>query len=153
MQVLSCELCKIFKNPFWQNTSERLLLDFFHSRNCFLPPSELIETRFFYFWTCFITAFERDKYHELYFAKLYFGPSCSCWETDISLRHQEVSGVFWLINLLISISIWTEVFFKKAVLKHFVILTNFQAFRSTQVWILQNFELFWRTSANGCFRS
>ena len=45
VQVLSCEFCEIFKNHFWQNTSRRLLLNFFHSFNCFLPPSELIETR------------------------------------------------------------------------------------------------------------
>ena len=53
VQVLSCEFCEIFKNPFWQNTSGRLFLDFFHSLNCFLPPSELIETRFFLFLNMF----------------------------------------------------------------------------------------------------
>ena len=29
VQVLSCEFCKFFKNPFWQNTFRWLLLDFF----------------------------------------------------------------------------------------------------------------------------
>ena len=57
VQVLSCEFCEIFKNPFWQNTSGRLLLDFFHSLNCFLPPSELIETRFFLFLNMFYHGF------------------------------------------------------------------------------------------------
>ena len=59
MQVLSCEFCKIFKNPFWQNTSGRLLLDFFSCTQLFFATQ----------WICFITAFERDEYHELYFAK------------------------------------------------------------------------------------
>ena len=49
VQMLSCEFCKVFKNPFWQNISRRLLLEFFSFINCFLPPSELIETRFFLF--------------------------------------------------------------------------------------------------------
>ena len=57
VQVLSCEFCEIFKNPFWQNTSGRLLLDFFHSLNCFLPPSELTETRFFLFLNMFYHGF------------------------------------------------------------------------------------------------
>ena len=57
VQVLSCEFCEIFKNPFWENTSGRLLLDFFHSLNCFLPPSELIETRFFLFLNMFYHGF------------------------------------------------------------------------------------------------
>ena len=35
MPVLSYEFCKIFKNLFLQNTSGRLLLDFFHSLSCF----------------------------------------------------------------------------------------------------------------------
>ena len=35
---------------------------FFHSFYCFLPPSELVETKFFYYSTCFIKAFERDDY-------------------------------------------------------------------------------------------
>ena len=33
--MLSYEFCKIFKNLFLQNTSGRLLLDFFHSLSCF----------------------------------------------------------------------------------------------------------------------
>ena len=57
VQVLSCEFCKVFKNPFWKNTSSWLLLDFFHSLNCFLPPSELIETRFFLFLNMFYHSF------------------------------------------------------------------------------------------------
>ena len=59
MQVLSCEFCEIFKNPFWQNTSGWLLLDFFHSLNCFLPLSELIKTRFFLFLNMFYHSFQK----------------------------------------------------------------------------------------------
>ena len=33
--MLSYEFCEIFKNPFLQNTSAWLLLDFFHSLSCF----------------------------------------------------------------------------------------------------------------------
>ena len=33
------------------------------SFNCFLTPTELIETRFFLFLNVFIVALERDKYH------------------------------------------------------------------------------------------
>ena len=33
--MLSYEFCEIFKNPFLQDTSGRLLLDFFHSLSCF----------------------------------------------------------------------------------------------------------------------
>ena len=73
VQVLSCEFCEIFKNPFWQNNSGRLLLDFFHSLNCFLPPSELIETRFFLFLNMFYHGFRTWwiswTLHSLYFAK------------------------------------------------------------------------------------
>ena len=57
VQVLSCEFCEIFKSPFWQNTSRQLLLDFFHSLNCFLPPSELTENRFFLFLNMFYHGF------------------------------------------------------------------------------------------------
>ena len=69
VQVLSCEFCKIFKNPFWQNTSGWLLLDFFHLRtpldDCFwiffffsfFSPSELTETRFFLFFNMFYHGF------------------------------------------------------------------------------------------------
>ena len=57
VQVLSCEFCEIFKDPFWQNTSGRLLLDSLHSLNWFLPPSELIETRFFLFLNMFYHGF------------------------------------------------------------------------------------------------
>ena len=57
VQVLSCEFCEIFKNPFWHNTSGRLFLDFFHSLSIFLPPSELIETRFFLFLNMFYHGF------------------------------------------------------------------------------------------------
>ena len=57
VQVLSCEFCKVFKNLFWENTSSWLLLDFFHWLNCFLPPSELIETRFFLFLNMFYHSF------------------------------------------------------------------------------------------------
>ena len=35
LPVLSHEFCEIFKNPFLQNTSGRLLLDFFHLLSCF----------------------------------------------------------------------------------------------------------------------
>ena len=35
LPVLSYEFCEIFKNPFLQNTSGRLLLDFFHLLSCF----------------------------------------------------------------------------------------------------------------------
>ena len=58
VQVLSCEFYKFFKNPFWQNTSRQLLLDFFLSLNCFLPPSELIETRLFLFLNTFYHGFQ-----------------------------------------------------------------------------------------------
>ena len=58
VQVFSCGFCEIFKNPFWQNTSRWLLLDFFHSLNCFLPPSELIETRFFLSLNMFYHSFQ-----------------------------------------------------------------------------------------------
>ena len=73
VQVLSCEFCEIFKNPFWQSNSGRLLLDFFHSLNCFLPPSELIETRFFLFLNMFYHGFRTWwiswALHSLYLAK------------------------------------------------------------------------------------
>ena len=53
VQVFSCGFCEIFKNPFWQNTSRWLLLDFFHSLNCFFAAHELTETRFFLFLNMF----------------------------------------------------------------------------------------------------
>ena len=59
VQVLSREFCEIFKNPFWQNTFRQLLLDVFHSFTCFLPPSELIETRFFLFLNMFNHGFHK----------------------------------------------------------------------------------------------
>ena len=57
VQVLSCEFCEFFRRPFWQNTSRRLLLDFFHSLDFFLSPSELVETRFFLFLDMFYHGF------------------------------------------------------------------------------------------------
>ena len=38
VQVLSCEFCEIFKNPFWQNSSGWLLLDFFIQFTVFCHP-------------------------------------------------------------------------------------------------------------------
>ena len=64
-QVFSCGFWKMFKNLFFTEHLWATASRFFNSFYCFLPPGELIETSFFYFWTCFITAFERDEYHEL----------------------------------------------------------------------------------------
>ena len=91
VQVLSCEFCEIFKNPFWENTSGRLLLDFFHSLNCFLPPSELIETRFFLFLNMFYHGFRTWwiswTLHSLYFVKQttqLLQQGSSCWSRHFS---------------------------------------------------------------------
>ena len=107
VQVLSCEFCEIFKNPFWQNTSGRLLLDFFHSLNCFLPPSELIETRFFLFLNMFYHGFRTWwiswTLHSLYLRSR--RPSCCYRETVIaagtSLRHQELTYTEFLCSTVL----------------------------------------------------
>ena len=90
--VLSCQFCKISKNPFWQNTSGQLPLDFFHSLNCILPPSELIEIRFFLFLNMFYHSFRtwwilRTLLHETDNLVVAAGK-------DISMRNQELGGVF-----------------------------------------------------------
>ena len=56
----------------------------------FLPPSKLIETRFFYLWTCFIKVFERDEYHELCIQETL---PYEKYDPRISLKHQDLSGV------------------------------------------------------------
>ena len=48
-----------FYRHFWTTAS-----GFFHLFFCFLPLSELRETRFFLFLTCFITYFKLHEYHE-----------------------------------------------------------------------------------------
>ena len=83
---VSCEFCKIFKNFFFAEYLWTTTSGLFHSFYCFLPPSEVwilfihfsvfchpVTNRnqfFFYFWTCFITGFERDEYEEF-----------CCWKT------------------------------------------------------------------------
>ena len=62
---------KFLKTPFFKEHLRATASGFFHSPNCFLPPSEPIEVRFSYIWTCFITAFKCDKY-KFGFGKLYF---------------------------------------------------------------------------------
>ena len=141
--MLSYEFCEIFKNPFLQNTSARLLLDFFHSLSCVLPPVKLIETRFFLFlnmfyhgfWTWWISR----TLHSLYFAKqmtqlLLQGNSCCCWnfcETPRINLHW-ISVLHYLVILHIKVTeavdvMWftdSEVFFKQPVFKHVAILTS-----------------------------
>ena len=69
-QVFSCEFCEIFKNPlFTKHLRQHDSFWIFSFTWLFLPPSKLIETSFFYFWTCFITSFERHEYHEVYIWK------------------------------------------------------------------------------------
>ena len=77
-QVFSCEFYKIFKNPFFPEHHRTNAAGFFCSCYCFLPPGELIETSFFYFWTSFITAFERDEHHA------FKRSTCCCMGAHIS---------------------------------------------------------------------
>ena len=170
MQVLSCEFCNIFKNPFWWNTSGRLYLEIFHSLNCFLPPGELIETWFFLFLNMFHHGFPMWWISQTLLRKRDDLVVAAGKQTF--LETPGVQAVFFrLINLLTFISIClldfctplfcnslleiqrssyhftdSDVFFKKAVLKYFTILTIFlNKFSGLQVnpavflWLLQNF--------------
>ena len=73
VQVLSCEFWEIFKNPFWQDTSERLLLDFFYSlnRHQVFPIFEHVLSRLLNVMNIRNLTSRNRR------------PSCSCRETDI----------------------------------------------------------------------
>ena len=80
-------ICEIFKNPFLQNTSGRLLLNFFHSLGCFfatrLTNRNQVFSIFEYVYHGFRTWWMSWTLHSLYFAKqttqlLQQGNSCCC---------------------------------------------------------------------------
>ena len=98
VQVLSSEFCKFFKNPFWQYNSGRLLLNFFYSLNCLLPPSELIETRFFSIFEHVLSRISNIMNIKNFISRNR-RPSCSYWETDILLETRSEAVFFKLINL------------------------------------------------------
>ena len=127
--MFSCEFCEIFKNPFVQNTSGRLLLDFFIHFTAFAT----IWTNKNQFFYLFLKMFyhERDEYHE------FKRPSCCCIGTYIPRwHHMKFSGAlctdYWIsvlpclaiIHLNIRLGLkWNlgschDLFCKKGVLKY-----------------------------------
>ena len=132
--LFSCEFLEIIKNPFVQNTSGRLLLDFFIHFTAFATiwtnKNQVFFISFFYL---FLKMFyhERDECHE------FKRPSCCCIGTYISRWHHiKFSGAlctdYWIsvlpclaiIDLDIRLGLkWNlgschEVFCKKGVLKY-----------------------------------
>ena len=67
---LNCGVClwilqKNLRTPYLLNISKRPCLDFFIHLNVFTTHWVNRDQFFFYFWTCFITAFKRDECHKL----------------------------------------------------------------------------------------
>ena len=82
VQVLSCEFCKIFKNPFWQNTSGRLLLDFFSFTQLFFATQWTNRNQVFSIFEHVLSRLS-NVMNITNFTSRNRRPSCSCWETDI----------------------------------------------------------------------
>ena len=69
---------------------------FLHSLCCFFATWLTNRNQvFFYFWTCFITAFECDEYHELWihFTLQYSQPSCCCRESFCCRHFSETPAI------------------------------------------------------------
>ena len=133
-------ICEIFKNPFLQNTSGRLVLNFFHSLGCFFATRLTNRNQVFSIFECLsrLSNVMNIMNDSLYFAKqttqlLQQGNSCCCRyfsETpEINLHWISVLQYPVILHLKSQKQLWmrytdSEVFFKQAVLKHFAILTS-----------------------------
>ena len=117
-----------------------------------------------YMKKCFFQTYATSIFH--FFEKLFYYYDCKLW----NIYKNTCAFIFLLWNQKQP----PEVFYQKVVLKNFATFTGkhlcwnlflikLQAFRPDSkkdfntgvfLWILRNFEehLFWRTSANGCFR-
>ena len=97
--MLSCEFFKIFKNLSFTTPLGICFWIFLFMLLFFATRWTNRNQFFFYFWTCFITAFERDEYHEFKNDLV-----VTAWE------HTFLDGITWNLAVfcrLISISICT----------------------------------------------
>ena len=89
---------KFLKTPFFKEHLWTIASGFFHSLNCFLPPSEPIESGFPIFEHVLSRHSNVMNIINLDLENFTFQnkwPSCCCISTHISLRHLvELSGVF-----------------------------------------------------------
>ena len=87
VQVFSCEICEIFKNLFWQNTSGRLLLDFFSFTQLFFATQWTNRNQAFSIFEHVLSRLS-NVMNITNFTSRNRRPSCSCWETQFSEKPQ-----------------------------------------------------------------
>ena len=149
-QVFSCEFCEIFKNPlFTKHLRQHDSFWIFSFTWLFLPPSKLIETSFFYFWSCFITSFERHEYHEVCIWKTLpcktNNPVVAAWQPpDGNTHFSKTSRV--VLHLKVTKAACS---IEKAILKKFISQENIWVFN--KVAGLQACSFIKRTPQHRCF--